>query len=210
MLNLFTKNEVPVSAKEPQWTDLSVEEVLDIFDIEVPAQAKELEEATYLKDKLGYYNLFNTLQRKMLKSALIKGGIKLLNRKSVDDYKAKTLWVAGAGWEWDWQDISGYRKKIPQPILRMIIKVDEIIKASGIQDVTMAVEGLYRKEKAADPFILVEHKLGPIKPPNGFWCDQQDELRGQGFHRWPWHPLYFGVWDEPDFKGRYYLPTEEL
>ena len=235
MFNLFTKTKVatPNQATVPEqsWADVPVSEAIEAFDPmgweglivnEVFTEHQktatmELASLTSIWDDHGNRSalITNAITDELI-IHLSKSGIGTFKRDSVVSYmeqKGRPLNIitalTGSSLSWRVARLERYNAVVPGPITNRILEVlracnampqetysttedylcnpTEISKGIPIIEITSLERGVV---PADDPFVSVRI-LKPIK--------DVDFLS---------HPVYFGVWNEPDFKGRYYLPNE--
>lgn len=198
---------VKLEVVAPDWKDLTVMEVLNIFDpAENDEDSQRAELAKDLVVEFKYSNLSQKLETEELKSVLIKAGIPLLDNKAVEKYKKDMVKFKRAtqsetdDWKWLWYDLNDvYTGDVPEAILKTALRVKKAVKDSNIPvaDVIIAVVELVNDE---DPFIFVERKL----------CEKNYHMcGGNGWHTNMTNPFYFGVWNEKAFNGKYFLPESK-
>lgn len=200
------KKAITPELKAPDWKDLTVMEVLNIFDpAENDEDTKRAKLAEDLEREFRYTKFAQKLEIEELKSALIKAGIPLLDNKAVEKYKSdmvkfKKKEAKDQGrdedWKWHWQDITKYNQDIPEAILKTALRVKQAVSNAGIEDATVGILELMNDE---DPFIFVERKLD----------SHTGGHMGNGWHVNLENPFYFGVWNEKAFNGKYYLPVSK-
>lgn len=81
-----------------------------------------------------------------------------------------------SSWSWQWAEISGYRRPIPDHALRIAIAVKEACPWARIE-----IEELVNVGRTADPFLVAE-----------ITESSRDDLRER---------YYLAVWDEPRFDA---------
>ena len=186
----------------PKWDDLLVKAVSE------REEQGELDLAKQIRDELGYQPEYQQRYRNdengRIAQMIGDAGIMLLDNKSVLKYMHKmaqyhqrreSFW-SQAIWEWRYTKLENYMLEVPKPILNQFLEIDKILKSDGLtpkDDYCHAIDTLQRVTPEmrieADPFAFVL-----IKHPKGIANER----------------LYFGVWDEPDFKGEYYMPGMDI